>query len=131
MRYLFDTHAWLWLLLAPERVGKKTRSLVLDGSHEFHLSLASAWEIAIKHALGRLVLPQEPLSYIESRTAEDGVKLLSIRLEHVCDAAALPRHHTDPFDRLLVAQARAEKLAIISHDASVARYDVRVVDPSR
>jgi PIN domain nuclease of toxin-antitoxin system len=52
-------------------------------------------------------------------------------LEHVCDAAALPRHHTDPFDRLLVAQARAEKLAIISHDANVARYDVRVVDPSR
>jgi PIN domain nuclease of toxin-antitoxin system len=130
MKYLFDTHAWLWLLMAPERVGKKMRALAADGSHEFHLSVASAWEIAIKHALGRLVLPQEPLSYIESRTDEDGVKLLSIRLEHVCEAAVLPRHHTDPFDRLLVAQARSEDLAIISHDQNVARYDVRIVDPS-
>lgn len=131
MRYLLDTHAWLWLLMSPERVGKKTRALVLDGSHELLLSVASAWEIAIKHAVGRLVLPEEPLAYIESRTSEDGVRLLAIRLEHVCEAAGLPRHHTDPFDRLLVAQARAEDLAIISHDENIARYAVRVVDPSR
>src|ERR1041384_4501860 len=87
MKYLFDTHAWLWLLMAPERVGKKMRALVRDGSHEFHLSVASAWEIAIKHALGRLTLPEEPLAYVESRTSEDGVGLLAIRLEHVCAAA--------------------------------------------
>jgi PIN domain nuclease of toxin-antitoxin system len=129
--YLFDTHVWLWLLLAPERVGKKTRALVLNGQHEFYLSIASAWEIAIKHAAGRLELPQAPLDYVQSRTSEAGVKLLPLRLEHVCGAAALPRHHADPFDRLLVSQARSEDLTMISHDENLARYDVRVLDPVR
>jgi PIN domain nuclease of toxin-antitoxin system len=129
--YLFDTHAWLWLLLEPDRVGKKTRSLVLDTRNTFCLSLASAWEIAIKHAAGRLVLPEAPLSYIQSRTAEDGVRILPIRLEHACAAAALPRHHADPFDRLLLAQAQAEECALISHDAVFALYGVRVIDPAR
>jgi len=129
--YLFDTHAWLWLLIEPERIGKRTRVLVQDASNDFCLSIASAWEIAIKHAAGRLELPESPFAYIQSRTAEDGVTLLSVRLEHVCDAAALPRHHADPFDRLLVAQAVREDLTIISHDAALRRYDVQVVDPAR
>jgi PIN domain nuclease of toxin-antitoxin system len=128
--YLFDTHAWLWLLLEPERVGKKTRVLVLNRGNEFCLSVASAWEIAIKHAAGRLLLPEAPLTYIQSRTAEDGVRLLPVRLDHVCSAAELPRLHADPFDRLLVAQARAEGMVFISHDQTVARYDVRVIDPA-
>jgi PIN domain nuclease of toxin-antitoxin system len=129
--YLFDTHAWLWLLLEPDRVGKKTRGLVLDARNAFCLSMASAWEIAIKHAAGRLVLPASPLEYIQSRTAEDGVRVLPIRLEHVCAAADLPRHHADPFDRLLLAQARLEGYAIVSHDAALRLYDVRVIDPAR
>jgi PIN domain nuclease of toxin-antitoxin system len=128
--YLFDTHAWLWLLLAPERVGKKMRALVGDSRHEFQLSIASVWEMAIKQAAGRLVLPLAPLAYVQSRTSADGVRLLSIRLEHVCAAAVLPRHHADPFDRLLVAQAQSEGLSIISHDEAISRYDVRVVDPA-
>ncbi len=130
MKYLFDTHAWLWLLLEPKRVGKKTRSLVLNRSNEFSLSVASAWEIAIKHAAGRLLLPEPPLAYIQSRTAEDGVRLLPVRLEHACSAAELPRIHADPFDRLLVAQARAEGLVFISHDENAPRYDIRVIDPA-
>jgi len=129
--YLFDTHAWLWLLLAPERVGKQMRALVENGGHQFYFSIASAWEIAIKHAAGRLVLPEPPLEYIQSRTSEDGVNLLSVRLEHVCGAAALPRHHADPFDRLLVSQAQAEGVTMISHDEAISQYDVRVVDPTR
>ena len=131
MTYLFDTHSWLWLLLDPDRVGKKARGVVLDPRNDFCLSLASAWEIALKHAAGRLTLPEPPLSYVQSRTAEDGVRLLSIRLEHVCAAAELPRHHGDPFDRLLVAQARAEKYTIITHDRAFASYDVKVLDPAR
>jgi PIN domain nuclease of toxin-antitoxin system len=128
--YLFDTHTWLWLLLEPDRIGPKTRSLVLQRGHEFCLSIASAWEIAIKHVAGRLVLPEAPLQYINSRTTEDGVRLLSVRLEHVCSAAGLPRHHADPFDRLLIAQARIEGMQFMSHDQAVCRYDVQVVDPT-
>lgn len=71
MRYLLDTRAWLRLLLEPDRVGAKMRRLAADGGNEFHLSLASAWEIAIKHAAGRLTLPEEPFEYIRSRTRDD------------------------------------------------------------
>ena len=131
MKYLLDTHAWLWLLLDPARIGSKMRKLVTDGKSEFHLSIASAWEIAIKHAAGRLTLPQPPLDYIQSRTREDGVSLLPVRLEHVCVAAELPRHHSDPFDRLLVAQARNEKATLVTHDENIAKYDVKIVDPTR
>jgi PIN domain nuclease of toxin-antitoxin system len=84
-----------------------------------------------QHAAGRLELPENPFDYIQSRTADDGVTLLSVRLEHVCDAAALPRHHADPFDRLLVAQASREDLTLISHESAFRRYDVKLVDPAR
>jgi len=100
-----------------------------NASNRFSLSIASAWEIAIKHATGRLTLPESPLSYIQSRTAEDSVSLLPVRLDHVCAAAQLPRHHTDPFDRLLIAQAQAEGLTFMSHDEHAPLYDVKVVDP--
>jgi PIN domain nuclease of toxin-antitoxin system len=129
VKYLLDTHAWLWLLIEPKRIGPKTRAIVRNASNQFSLSIASAWEIAIKHAAGRLTLPEPPLSYIQSRTAEDAVSLLPVRLDHVCAAAELPRHHMDPFDRLLIAQARAEGLAFMSHDEHAPLYDVKVVDP--
>jgi PIN domain nuclease of toxin-antitoxin system len=74
-------------------------------------------------------LPEAPFDYIQSRTSDDGIGLLPTRLEHVCAASELPRHHTDPFDRLLVAQASAEDLTLISGDEAVARYARRVVDP--
>ena len=131
MTYLFDTHAWLWLLLEPTRIGPKMRGLVRNASHRFSLSIASAWEIAIKHAMGRLVLPEPPLAYIQSRTTEDGVSLLPVRLDHVSAAASLPRHHVDPFDRLLIAQAVAEGMRFISHDRFAPLYDIHVVDPSK
>jgi PIN domain nuclease of toxin-antitoxin system len=97
--------------------------------NQFSLSIASAWEIAIKHAAGRLKLPEPPLAYIQSRTAEDAISLLPVRLDHVCAAAELPRHHVDPFDRLLIAQAKAEGLVFISHDRHAPLYDLKVVDP--
>jgi PIN domain nuclease of toxin-antitoxin system len=131
MKYLLDTHTWLWLLIEPERVGKRTMAIALQESNELYLSLASAWEIAIKHAQGRLSLPESPMRYVESRTSEDGVKLLPLRLDHLCGAAALPRHHADPFDRVLIYQAQAEQMVIVSHDAAFKRYDVKVQDSTR
>jgi len=126
---LIDTHAWLWMMLEPKRIGKKTRKLI-SGDHTFHLSVASVWELAIKHAAGRLVLPEEPLAYVRSRTAADGIAVLPIRLEHACTAARLPRHHGDPFDRMLVAQAQTEDLVLLTHDEDIPRYQVEVRDPT-
>ena len=79
MKFLLDTHAWLWMMLEPTRIGPRTR-VVLAEPDEFCLSTASAWEIAIKHAAGRLVLPEPPYSYILSRTKADGVRLLGIEV---------------------------------------------------
>jgi PIN domain nuclease of toxin-antitoxin system len=128
---LLDTHAWLWMMIEPKRIGRKTRALVADRANTFRLSVASVWELAIKHAAGRLVLPEEPLAYVRSRTREDGVALLPIQVEHVCAAALLPRHHADPFDRVLVAQAQAEDLVLLTHDQHIPLYGVRVRDPAQ
>lgn len=130
MKILLDTHAWLWMMLEPKRIGPKTRALVADRDNNFMLSLASVWELAIKHAAGRLVLPEEPASYVSSRTRADGVALLPLQLEHVCAAAQLPRHHADPFDRLLIAQASAEAAVLMTHDQHIPRYAIETLDPT-
>jgi PIN domain nuclease of toxin-antitoxin system len=131
VNFLLDTHAWLWMMLEPKKIGRKTRSVIGDSDHTFRLSMASAWELAIKHAAGRIELPEAPLEYIRTRTQADSIVLLPVNLEHACAAAALPRHHGDPFDRLLIAQAQLENLVLVTHDRQIAKYDLRVMDPSR
>jgi len=128
MRILVDTQCWLWMSLAPERFSARARRIVEDTSQTLYLSAASAWEIAIKHALGKLRLPEPPASYVPSRLASLGVRPLAIELSHTLRVAALPPHHRDPFDRLLVAQAQAEGLVILSSDPAIRAYDVDVVD---
>jgi PIN domain nuclease of toxin-antitoxin system len=118
-------------MLEPERIGKKTRTLITDQKNSFYLSIASVWEISIKHAAGRLTLPEEPLGYVRSRTRANGVALTPIDIELVCKAAQLPRHHGDPFDRLLVAQAQVDSLVLLSHDSAIQKYDVSVLDPAK
>jgi len=130
MKVLLDTHAWLWLLIEPDRIGALTRRLVGEPGHSFFLSMASAWELAIKHAAGRIALPEPPLEYVRSRTRADGIRLLALSLEHVCRAAELPRHHGDPFDRLLVAQAELDGLVVMTHDRHIPTYGVAVHDPA-
>jgi len=128
MRILVDTQCWLWMSLAPERFSARARRIVEDTSQTLYLSAASAWEIAIKHALGKLRLPEPPASYVPSRLASLGVRPLAIELSHTLRVAALPPHHRDPFDRFLVAQAQAEGLVILSSDPAIRAYDVDVVD---
>jgi PIN domain nuclease of toxin-antitoxin system len=130
MKLLLDTHAWLWILIEPQRIGPQTAALLAEPGHTFLLSVASVWELAIKHAAGRLSLPEPPLEYVRSRTRADGISILAMSVEHVCRAAALERHHTDPFDRVLVAQAEIEDLVIVTHDQHIPRYGVAVRDPA-
>jgi PIN domain nuclease of toxin-antitoxin system len=118
------------MMIEPRRIGKKTRALCVDPRSTFRLSIASVWEIAIKHAAGRLTLPDVPLRYVVTRTREDGIVLLPVQVEHVCLAAQLPRHHGDPFDRLLVAQAQSENLVLLTHDEDIGKYAIDVRDPS-
>ena len=127
MRILLDTQCWLWMAAAPDRFSPSARALVEDRSHELFLSAASAWEIAIKHALGKLRLPEPPARYVPSRLASLQTLPLPVEHAHALNVASLPPHHRDPFDRLLVSQAQLEALSILTADPLFERYDVSVL----
>jgi PIN domain nuclease of toxin-antitoxin system len=126
VRFLLDTHVFLWLLAEPERLGVQVQSLE-DPDNELFLSAVSSWEIAIKSKLGRLELPDDPQSYVPDSMRAIGVDPLSIDHSHALAVFDLPPHHRDPFDRLLVAQARALRLPIVTADTHIALYDVETV----
>jgi PIN domain nuclease of toxin-antitoxin system len=112
---------------APERLSARARSLVASTEHELFLSAASAWEIAIKHALGKLTLPEPPQKYVPARLDALRTSSLPIDHDHALRVAALPPHHRDPFDRMLVAQAQLENLPLLTADPIFGRYDVTVI----
>jgi PIN domain nuclease of toxin-antitoxin system len=127
MTYLLDTHIWLWLIGEPGRLRPELLAELRDPRTSLLLSAASSWEIAIKWALGRLPLPEPPETYVPSRMRGTGVDGLAIEHAHALRVADLPPHHTDPFDRLLVAQAQVEDFPIVTVDPAFDRYDVTVV----
>jgi PIN domain nuclease of toxin-antitoxin system len=126
-RLLLDTQVWLWMLAAPERLSAKARALLVAPENELVLSAASAWEIAIKHALGKLQLPEPPAEYVSRLIAQSGVSSLPVHHHHALCAGGLPAIHRDPFDRMLVAQAQLESLPILTADRIFRRYDVRTL----
>lgn len=128
MRVLLDTHCWLWMQVSPGRFGATALDLVRSQDHQLLLSAASAWEIAIKSALGRIELPEPPSVYVPKRMETSGVTGLAVEHAHALRVADLPHHHRDPFDRLLVAQAQVESLPILTADPWLARYDVEILD---
>jgi PIN domain nuclease of toxin-antitoxin system len=127
MKLLIDTHCWLWLVAEPERLRRDVVEALFAEDNEVHVSAASAWEIVIKHALGKLSLPLPPAEYLPSRMAALGHLSLPVEQHHALRVAALPAHHKDPFDRILVAQAQAEDMRIVTADRLLAAYDVRVI----
>ena len=126
MILLLDTHVFLWLQTDPERLGEQL-PLVADPRTELLLSAVSAWEIAIKHELGKLALPEEPERYVPARMRTIGAQALAIEHSHALAVATIPNLHRDPFDRLLVAQAMLLGLTILTADPAVAQYPVRSI----
>jgi PIN domain nuclease of toxin-antitoxin system len=115
------------MLTAPEKFGRRSLRLVESRSNELFLSAASAWEIAIKHALGRIRIPGRIESAVPDLMQKSGVLPLPITPAHALRAGSLPPVHRDPFDRLLVAQAQLERLPILTADARIEDYDVKVL----
>jgi PIN domain nuclease of toxin-antitoxin system len=128
MRALLDTNAWLWFTGRSERLGPRTLALLRDPQNELHFSIASAWEISIKAGLGKIAGVGDPATFVRTRLRRQRIAQLGISLDHVLAVSNLPRHHRDPFDRLLVAQAQAESLTIISGDQHIRLYDVAFHD---
>lgn len=127
MRVLLDTHALVWALGEPHRLSSRARAAITDPSTVVFVSLTSAWELAILQSLDRVRLTVPLGTLFTEGFAALRFHLLPIRLPHIARVADLPRHHRDPFDRLLVATALAERLTVVSTDRAFARYGVPVV----
>ncbi len=122
MRLLLDSHVFLWWQAADPRLPKTIVATIAEAQEVF-VSAATAWELGLKVMLGKLHLP-EP---VEDGVRASGFRELAVTFDHTRRAVALPPHHRDPFDRMLVAQALCEGLAIVTHDDQVARYEVPVL----
>ena len=126
MRFLVDTVVWLWSVGEVGRLNEAAREVLTDPQHELYFSAASVWEIAIKASLGRLQLSEPPRVVVPRETARQGLRPLPISYVHALAVFDLPLHHGDPFDRLLVAQARSEGLTLITADRDLKQYPVEL-----
>jgi PIN domain nuclease of toxin-antitoxin system len=128
MRVLVDTHTFLWALLKDHRLSQRELSKSLSQERtSSYFSLVSLWEIAVKMKIGKLNTVGSSVTYIRDEMAEYGMELLPIRYEHILELERLPLHHSEPFDRLLIAQAVAESLPILTHDEKFPLYPVKLI----
>jgi len=125
--YLVDTHVALWAMDDDPRFGPEARVALADPLADVVVSVASVWEMAIKVKIGKLRAPDDLVQALEAT----GVEILSINAEHALAAAALPLHHRDPFDRMLVAQATLEGHTLVSADAALRAYEIDILTPDR
>lgn len=126
MNLLLDTHIALWAITDSPKLVEQARELILSSKTTVWISVASLWEIAIKHSLGRGDMPvssRNALQYFQA----SGYRLLAVEAEHAVAIEGLPAHHQDPFDRILVAQALLEPMRLLTHDATVALYSDTVI----
>ena len=124
MRLLLDTHTFLWLVNGDPSLSAAARSLLDDLGNDLYLSMASPWELAIKVGTGKLALARPVREYVETYLAPTRVTLLPVTMAHIAVVATLPRHHGDPFDRLIISQAIVENIAVVSIDPAFDAYPI-------
>ena len=127
MRLLLDTHTFIWWDSEPAKLSPKMLALCQNPDNELILSVASLWEMQIKAQLGKMKLIMPLAHLIESQQKTNNLQLLSVRAPHVLELSSLPSLHKDPFDRLLIAQARIENLRMATQDSIIRDYPVQVV----
>ncbi|HSE96612.1 MAG TPA: type II toxin-antitoxin system VapC family toxin [Methylomirabilota bacterium] len=126
MRLLLDTCTFLWIAADAPDLSTRARDLFADPDNEVYLSAVSAWEIAVKHVLGRLPLPEPPERFVPDQRGRHGIQALPVDEESALHVARLPALHRDPFDRMLVSQALVHGLVVLGPDQLVSQYPVRV-----
>jgi PIN domain nuclease of toxin-antitoxin system len=127
MRVLVDTHTFLWALLEDKKLSQTARQILTSDSHELVFSLVSLWEVSIKIKTGKLNTLGSSCVYVHDEMESYGMELLPIRYEHILALEILPLHHKDPFDRLLIAQAMAESIPILTRDEKFPLYPVELI----
>ncbi len=122
-RLLLDTHAFIWWISGDESLGPIAREQIADTANQIYISAATVWEMSIRRQLGKLTAPDD----LEAVVERCGFTPLSIGLFHAQQASGLPMHHRDPFDRILIAQAQAEGLTLVTRDFAFPEYGVRLL----
>ena len=126
MRLLLDTHALIWHRRGSDRLSAKAARMIADPDNRVYISIVTLWEMSIKRSLGKLATAKSPIEYLEAYQKQ-GAKLLSVTPEHVMATELLPLHHRDPFDRMLIAQAKLEGLTVVTVDDQFSQYEVPTV----
>jgi len=126
MRLLVDTHVFLWFILDDPRIARTARPMLTSAEHERYVSMASVWEVAIKHGLGKLQLTDGLPGFIRD-IEQANFEILGITAGHILELATLPLHHRDPFDRMLIAQAKHEGMHLLTVDPHFGAYDVPLI----
>ena len=124
---LLDTHCWLWFHWNADRLPSPLKRTLRRASTSLYLSTVSLVEISIKHASAKLRLPVAPAEFV-TELLRESVQILPVQAEHALRLGALPLHHRDPFDRLLVAQAQVEGFTLVTADPQILQYDVKTID---
>ena len=130
MRYLLDTHVFLWALAKPENLSKTAIDLIENPENILFLSSASIWEISIKQTIGKLKILDKSLDlkiFVEKAIEDLNLLKLPIQFEHIYTLHNIPYHHKDPFDRILIAQSMAENLILITDDKMIKKYKVKTI----
>ena len=127
-KFLVDTQVFLWIFIEPKRFTPAAKSFVEDTENsEFYLSHVSSWEVSIKYGIGKLKLPKPPEELIRELIFVSDYKHLPITLNHVFGVHSLPLIHRDPFDRLIVSQAKTEEMTLLTADLELSKYDIRIL----
>jgi PIN domain nuclease of toxin-antitoxin system len=126
MKYLFDTHVFIWYAIGDERLSPLVKDLI-DSRHDKFFSMASIWEMAIKVNIGHLEFREPFDKIIANQFRINGYKLLNLKLQHLFKLSSLPLHHRDPFDRLIISQSLVEKIPIVSVDEKFDDYGVDTI----
>ena len=127
MRLLLDTHVFLWSAADPDQLSRAAREAIEDTTNDVLVSAASAWEITVKVALGKLAVPGDPASWFPARVGSLGFHALDITAAHALAVGGLPSLHRDPFDRIMIAQAQIEGLAFVTRDPDNLKYPVHLI----
>jgi PIN domain nuclease of toxin-antitoxin system len=126
MRYLVDTGVLIHNLIAQPKLNRRALELLADNSSELYISAASSWEISIKAGTGKLLLPERPSEFVVRAIRLMSLQSLDITHSHFAALEALPNYHRDPFDRILIAQARTEGLVLLTADRNFEKYPVEM-----
>jgi PIN domain nuclease of toxin-antitoxin system len=124
---LLDSHTLVWTFLKDHRLSPRARRILSAGTDRFHFSVVSLWELSIKITIGKLRTVGSSIAYFRDECHEQGIQLIPLKLDHILRAETLPLHHRDPFDRLLIAQALEEDLAILTNDALFKKYPAKLI----